>query len=330
MKPPYNITNKIINLIAKITEELGKIEGNKWVSPGPKLRKQNRIKTIQATLAIEGGTLTIDQITAVLEGKKVFGSKEEIIEVQNAIELYEGLLSYKPYLVKDFLRAHKKLMAKLVESNGVFRDKNVGVLKGSKVSHVAPKPRLVPELIENLFKWAKSEKELHSLIKSCILHYEIEFIHPFEDGNGRMGRFWQTVVLAGYDPIFAYLPIESLIKDNQKKYYNTLEKCDRAGNCTEFIEFTLNLILKSLKEFSENLSGLVVDSSGRLEKAKSFFGDKRFSRKDYITYFKNISSATASRDLKQGVSDEILKKEGKANQTKYRFKSIETKYCTGN
>ena len=217
MAPPYKITNKTINLVAGITEELGKIEGNKLVSPGPKLRKQNRIKTIQATLAIEGNTLSIDQITAVVEGKKVFGPKKEIIEVQNAIGLYDELHLYKPYSVKDFLRAHKNLMTKLVESNGVFRDTNVGVLKGSKVSHVAPKPRLVPELVENLFKWAKSEKELHPLIKSCILHYEIEFIHPFEDGNGRMGRFWQTVILAEYDTIFSYLPIESLIKDNQKK-----------------------------------------------------------------------------------------------------------------
>lgn len=200
-------------------------------------------------------------------------------------------------------------MANLVESSGVFQDKNVGVLKGSKVSHVAPKPRFVPELIENLFKWAKSEKELHPLIKSCILHYEIEFIHLFEDGNGRIGRFWQTVMLTEYDSIFSYLPIESLIKDNQNKYYNTLEKFDHAGDCTEFIEFILNLILKSLKDFVGDLSGLVVDSSGRLEKAKNFFEDKLFSRKDYMKYFKNISSATASRDLKEGVVEGSLEKQ---------------------
>lgn len=319
MKPPYTITNKIINLVALITEELGKIEGNKLVAPGPKLRKQNRIKTIQATLAIEGNTLTIDQITAVLEGRKVFGPKKEIIEVQNAIGLYEDILSFRPYSVKDFLRAHKKLMANLIDSNGKYRDKNVGVLKGSKVSHVAPKPRLVPELMDNLFNWAKSEKELHPLIKSCVLHYEIEFIHPFEDGNGRMGRFWQTVILSSYETTFIYLPIESLIKDNQKKYYNVLEICDRAGDCSKFIEFVLELILKTIKDFSESIIGVVLGPIQRLELARAFFERKQFSRKEYMSFNKNISSATASRDLKEGLSKKLLTKSGEGNQTRYKF-----------
>lgn len=320
MKPPYKVTHRIVHLVAQITEELGKIEGSKFVSPEPKLRKQNRIRTIQATLAIEGNTLSLDQVTAVLEGKKVLGPKKEIIEVQNAVALYEELLLYKFYSVKDILRAHKKLMANLVDSNGRFRSKKVGVLKGSKVSHVAPKPRFVPELMQTLFKWVKSEEELHPLILSCILHYEIEFIHPFEDGNGRIGRFWQTLVLAQYNSIFSYLPVESLIRDNQKKYYDILERCDRVGDCTEFIEFVLALILSSIREFSASLSGLVLDPSQRLEKAKSFFADKLFSRKDYMAYFKNISSATASRDLKEGVIQGLLKTEGKDNQTQYRFR----------
>ena len=295
------------------------MEGSKLIAPGPKLRRQNRIKTIQATLAIEGNTLTVDQITAVLEGRRVLGRKKEIVEVQNAISLYEELLSYKPYSVKDFLKAHKRLMASLMDSNGKFRNKNAGVLKGSKVSHLAPKSRFVPELVDNLLKWAKLERDLHPLIKSCILHYEIEFIHPFEDGNGRMGRFWQTVILGEYDLIFTYLPIESLIKDNQKKYYNVLEKCDHAGDCTLFVEFILGLILKSFKEFSGGITSVVLDVTQRLEKAKGFFVDRSFSRKDYMSFYKNISSATASRDLKEGIGKNLLVKMGKGNQTQYKF-----------
>lgn len=319
MKPPFQLTQKMLHSISEISAELGKMEGSKLVSPGPKLRKQNRIKTIQATLAIEGNTLSVDQITAVVEGKKVLGPSKEIVEVQNAVHLYEELLSYDPYSLKDFLRAHQKLMATLIDSNGAFRNRNVGVLKGSRVSHLAPKPRLVPELMNHLLDWAKSEKELHPLIKSCVLHYEIEFIHPFMDGNGRMGRFWQTLVLAHYENIFAYLPVESLIKENQKKYYRVLEKCDRLGECTLFIEFILELILRSVKEFSGSASGVVLGVSQRLEMGKAFFGKQLFSRKEYMTYFKNISSATASRDLKNGITNGILTKVGEGNQSRYHF-----------
>lgn len=319
MAPPFTLSNKIVTLISSISEEMGRIEASQLVIPSLRLRKQNRIKTIQATLAIEGNTLTLEQMTAVLEGKKVLGPKKEILEVQNAINLYEKVTDFKLGSIKDFLKAHKILMKSLVASAGKFRDKNVGVLKGSKVSHVAPKPRLVPELMDKLFKWAKVERELHPLIKSCVVHYEIEFIHPFEDGNGRMGRFWQSVILAKYDPIFLYLPIESLIRKNQKKYYQVLENCDRAGDSTLFIEFSLSLILASLKEFSEGIKGVVLDSVDRLNKARIHFEKKIFSRKSYMVLFKNISSATASRDLKKGLEEKVLEKSGQGNQTRYRF-----------
>ncbi|MBT3981297.1 MAG: Fic family protein [Bacteriovoracaceae bacterium] len=319
MSPPFTISNKIINLVSQIVRELGKIEACQLGTPDPQLRKQNRIKTIQATLSIEGNTLSLDQMTAVLEGKKVLGPQKEIVEVQNAIKLYDRIQSFKPFAVKDFLKAHKLLMASLVASAGSFRSKNVGVLKGSKVSHVAPKPSLVPELIEKLFNWAKSEKELHPLIKSCIFHYEIEFIHPFEDGNGRMGRFWQSVLLSKFESIFLYIPIESLIKENQKKYYQVLERSDKLGESTIFIEFILDLVLNSLKEFSVGIKGVTLDSFGRLKQARNHFEDNLFSRKEYMTFFKNISSSTASRDLKVGGDRKILEKSGLRNQTKYKF-----------
>lgn len=319
MKPPFTISNRVINLIAEISVELGKIEASKLVVSSPQLRKQNRIKTIQATLAIEGNTLTLDQVTAVLEGSRVIGPEREILEVRNAMELYEIIETLKPHATRDFLTAHKILMQGLISSAGRFRDKNVGVLKGEKVSHVAPKPKMVPELVQKLFSWSKSEKELHPLIKSCVLHYEIEFIHPFEDGNGRIGRFWQNLQLIQCDPVFKFIPVESLIKIHQQKYYDVLEDCDRAGDCTLFVEFMLELILKSLSELTQGVSGITLTGSQRLELAKEHFGKELFSRKEYMVYFKNISSATASRDLDEGVRGGVLKKAGKANQTRYKF-----------
>jgi len=317
--PPFKITNKTIDLISKISQILGEVDASGTKKPKPKLRKQNKIKTIQATLAIEGNTLTLDQVSAVLEGKKVLGPKNEIIEVKNTIELYDRLSKYKYYSVNDFLASHKTLMKNLIDTNGNFRSKNVGVLKGTKVSHLAPKPRLVPELVENLLSWSKKETELHLLILSSVLHYEIEFIHPFEDGNGRIGRFWQTLTLSKLHSIFSYLPIESLIKDNQQQYYDTLEACDKQGESTSFIEFMLGLIHQSLKDFSKDLIGITHTSMDRLNLAKDHFIKEKFSRKDYMGFFKTISSATASRDLKEGIDLKILKKTGSTNQTRYIF-----------
>lgn len=209
-------------------------------------------------------------------------------------------------------------MSGLVDSAGSFRDKNVGVLKGTQVSHVAPKPRLVPELMENLFNWIKTDK-VHALVKSCVAHYKIEFIHPFEDGNGRIGRFWQSLILREFNSVFTYIPTESLIKENQKIYYDTLEKCDRSGDSTMFIEFMLDLIEKSLRDYIKEHSNVILTSTDRLSNAKDHFKKNQFSRKDYLELFKNLSSASASRDLKEGLDIEVLKKIGSANQTKYLF-----------
>jgi Fic family protein len=210
-------------------------------------------------------------------------------------------------------------MKGIIESSGKFRSKNVGVLKGQIVKHVAPKPVMVPELVAKLFDWVKKEKELHLLIKSCVVHYEIEFIHPFEDGNGHMGRFWQSVMLSKLNPVFKYVPVESLIEKNQQKYYDSLEKSDKAGDSTAFIEFMLSVILDSISEFDSETKGVTVTSEDRLAKAKEHFGQNPFSRKEYMELFKSISSATASRDLKDGVNTKAMKVTGEKNQTKYRF-----------
>lgn len=319
MTPPYKITPNILNLISEISRILGKLESLTISIPEPKLRKKNRIRTIRATLAIEGNTFSEEQITAILENKKVLGTKKEITEVKNAIALYDEIDSFKPESIKSFLDAHSRLMKGIIESSGKFRSKNVGVLKGQIVKHVAPKPIMVPELVAKLFDWVKKEKELHLLVKSCIVHYEIEFIHPFEDGNGRMGRFWQSVMLTKLNPIFKYVPVESLIEKNQKKYYDSLEKSDKAGDSTAFIAFMLSVILDSISEFDSETKGVTVTFEDRLTKAKEHFGQNPFSRKEYMELFKSISSATASRDLKEGVGNRNLKVSGEKNQTRYRF-----------
>jgi Fic family protein len=318
MKPPYKISNKALLLISTISKSIGEIEGRLLKSPEPQLRKQNKIKTIQATLEIEGNTLSLEQVTAVLDGKRVLGPEKEILEVKNANELYELIDSLEWHSINDLFRAHDSLMQNLVNSAGSFRSKNVGVLKGSKVSHIAPKPNFVPELVQNLFSWAESS-DLHDLVKSCIVHYELEFIHPFEDGNGRMGRFWQSLILYNYNSLFRFIPVESLIKENQKSYYEVLELCDKAGESTLFIEFMLGIIDECLLEYVNQFTSMTMTSGERLNYSRDYFDNKLFTRKEYLGLFKNISSATASRDLKEGVELKSLITTGSGNQTKYSF-----------
>lgn len=249
-KPPFEITSKIIELISNISEKIGEIN---YLQNNPyhiKLRKENRIKTIHSSLAIENNSLSLKQITAIIEGKHVLGNPNEIKEVKNSIQAYDLLLSLNPYDEKDLLKAHKLMMQDLVERNGKYRTDGVGIFDGEKVVHLAPPADRVPELMFDLFKWLK-ESDVHPLIKSCVFHYEFEFIHPFQDGNGRMGRLWQTAILKEWKEIFAWLPVETLIKENQKEYYNVLGASDSDANSTKFIEFMLSLILNTIEEIIE-------------------------------------------------------------------------------
>lgn len=246
-KPPFEITSKIIELISNISEKIGEIN---YLQNNPyhiKLRKENRIKTIHSSLAIENNSLSLKQITAIIEGKHVLGNPNEIKEVKNSIQAYDLLLSLNPYNEKDLLKAHKLMMQDLVERNGKYRTDGVGIFDGEKVVHLAPPADRVPELMFDLFEWIKTS-DVHPLIKSCVFHYEFEFIHPFQDGNGRMGRLWQTVILKEWKEIFAWLPVETLIKENQKEYYNVLGTSDSEANSTKFIEFMLSLILNTIEE----------------------------------------------------------------------------------
>ena len=250
--PPYIVTNKIVDLIAEISELIGHITIVSGVNNNPKLRRANRIKTIQASLAIENNTLTVEQITALLNGKRVLGTPVEIKEVKNAYEVYEQLLSFNPYSIGDLLKAHGILMSDLVNNAGHFRTGGVGVFKGSQVVHMAPPVEFVSEHIDNLFTWYQ-KSTVHPLIKSAVFHYEFEFIHPFSDGNGRMGRLWQSLILGRLHPLFEYLPVENMVYANQEAYYNAIQHSTATADSGPFIEFMLQEILNTLKRHQGSL-----------------------------------------------------------------------------
>ncbi len=316
MKPPYNITKTVLKLYGQITEALGICQGLMLVKPEAKLRRQNRIKTIQSSLAIEGNTLNIENVTAIIDNKKIIGPKKDIIEVRNAIKAYDAIFSFNPYKKQDFLKAHEFLMSDLVENAGEYRKSQVGIMKGKQVTHIAPTSEMVPGLMNDLFTYLRKDEDL-DIIKSCVFHYEMEFIHPFEDGNGRMGRFWQTRLLMNVNPIFEFVPIEKLTKDHQQEYYNALTKSDNTGKSTIFIEFMLNIINQALRDTISESSPKSPDFNKRTEIALTKLNDW-FDRKEYMNVCKGISSATASRDLKQLLEEKRIISSGTGRMTKYR------------
>ena len=317
MKPPYTITPQLLKLVSQISEKLGEVKGYFLEKPLPDLRKQYKAKTIFSTLRIEGNTLSLQQVTQLLDKKHITGTEKEITEVLNANEIYNNLNLYSPFSIKSFRKAHKVLMKNLIEKPGIFRNSGVGIALGDDVVHIAPPAKNVTYLMNDLFDFLKNDDE-HILIKSCVFHYEMEFIHPFADGNGRMGRLWQTLILMDKYPVFEYLPFETLIIDYQKEYYKSLSISDKNGNSTIFIEFMLEIIDKSLKQLLEKATGKLT-AHQRLDYILAL-SINEFIRKDYMNIFKTISSATASRDLKLGVEKEILLKTGDKNKTKYIIK----------
>jgi len=244
--PPFAITTDILNLVANISQQVGRLDSS-VLNSSPQLRKQNRIKTITGTLAIEGNTLTEEQITAILDGKPVLGHVRELAEVRGAIAAYDALQTFKPDNLSDLLSAHGLMMSDILVNAGEFRTKAVGIHKGNVVHHVAPPAHQVSGLMSELTQWLKQAKD-HPLITSSVFHYEFEFIHPFGDGNGRMGRLWQTLILSKWHPLFLSLPLESVIKDNQQQYYQALEQADEKANSTPFIHFMLSVIAQTLDQ----------------------------------------------------------------------------------
>ncbi|MBR9861462.1 Fic family protein [bacterium] len=316
MKPPYEITSDILKLVSSISEKIGEVNAHLLNRPSPQLRKQNKIKTVHSSLKIEGNTLSEDQITALLENKRIIGPKKDVLEVLNALAVYENIDQYHPNQEKSFLNAHETLMSGLIENPGVYRKKGVGIIKGSQVEHYAPPYENVPFLMKDLFRYLRDSEEI-LLIKSCVFHYEMEFIHPFLDGNGRMGRLWQSLILMEKYPVFEFLPFETLISKYQDDYYKALSGSDKEGKSTIFIEYMLGIIDLALGELLQ-FNHRILSDIDRLEYFVSMT-ESEFTRKDYMDVFKDISSATASRDLKKGVELKLFGKTGEKNKTKYHL-----------
>ena len=258
--PPFKITNKIVSLVAEISERIGRVSASGQVPNIPHLRKQNRIRTIQASLAIEQNTLSIEQVTNIIDGKRVIGRAEEIKEVQNAFQAYELIMSYDAHSIKDLLKAHGVMMLGLVKEAGRFRSGGVGVFGEQGLVHLAPPADLVPTHIKNLFDWY-AQSDLHVLIKSAIFHYEFEFIHPFADGNGRMGRMWHSKLMSEWNPVFYWLPVEDMIREHQQDYYKALSVSDDNAESTIFVELMLTLIKETLDEYIKDQNALLEKSS---------------------------------------------------------------------
>lgn len=270
--PPFTINDEILSLVSEISEQIGALNvmlGNSM--PSPMLRKENQIKTIHSSLAIEHNSLSLQQVTDIIEGKHVLGAPNEIQEVKNAVQAYQLMQQLDAFNEKDLLKAHRLMMQDLVAKSGQYRTEGVGVFDGDRCLHMAPPPQRVPELMRDLFAWLRTT-DTHPLVTSCVFHYEFEFIHPFIDGNGRMGRYWQTMILARWKSIFAWLPVETIVKQNQQEYYNAIARSDSAGDSTVFILFMLKCLQATIKHEVENKvdnkveDKLLTDSEQRIVK----------------------------------------------------------------
>lgn len=321
--PPFTITNKTVDLIAQISEAIGQLTITAGLNNNPRLRRENRIKTIQASLAIENNTLTVEQITALLNGKRILGSPQEIKEVKNAYAVYEHLLTFDPLSSKDMLTAHGILMQDLVHTAGSFRTGGVGIFNGTQVVHMAPPAEFVPEHIQNLLNWYKTSP-VHPLIKSAVFHYEFEFIHPFADGNGRMGRLWHTLLLTKWKEILAWVPVETIVKERQQEYYTVLGIADKTADSTYFIEFMLTALYDTLTAViaGQNSTDSVSDP---VEKLLKVLAAKEMSISELMTALKIRHKPTFRKNylqpaLAKGLIEMTIPDKPNSPKQKYRTK----------
>ncbi len=309
-KPPFEITNAILDEIAEIAELVGQVNATSGLSTNPMLRRTNRIRTIHASLAIEQNTLTLEQVTAILNGKRVIGPPKDIAEAKNAYEIYEMMDQLDPYSVDDLLNAHGVMTRGLVEESGCFRSGPVGVVdKQGNILHFGTLPDYVPGNTMELLDWVR-DSDFHMLIKSCVFHYELELIHPFADGNGRIGRLWHTLLLTQWKPLFAWLPVESIIHDRQTEYYDAINRSNYESESTTFIVFMLSAIKEALME--------AVQTSGAAESMTTdelrWYKIERFLKKNEtitnadIRQLFQVSAATANRILAKLADEGKLQK----------------------
>ena len=330
--PTFTVSTKAIDLVAQIAEKLGEVRGAGEYSRNLRLRKINRLRSIQSSLAIENNTLSLGQVSDIIEGKRVLGLPHEIQEVKNAYQAYEHLLDYDPYKVKDFLKAHQFLTTHLVKDAGHFRSQGVGVFAGTQLIHAGANYQFVPQLITDLFLWAK-KTDIHPLIKSAIVHFEIEFIHPFLDGNGRIGRLWQTLILSKWNELFAWLPVETVVYEKQQAYYDALQVAEKTANSEIFIEFMLNAILQALEELpTRKITDIFTDiNTDKLSKTELEFLEQIVGYMDKngeITNYRaqlltNKSDSSVKKYFAKFVAIGLLQVEGNNKGRKYRIKKNE-------
>lgn len=343
MMPKYVITEKILSYTAEVAELIGSIKVTAELDKNPVLRRKNRIQTIHGSLAIEQNTLSVEQVTAVINGKAVIAPPKDIEEVKNAFEIYELLDTLNPYSADDLLKAHGVMMRGLVSGAGYFRQKPVGVVdsKSGEVIHIGTLPAYVPETVDNLMKWTENSS-LHPLVKSCIFHYEFELIHPFLDGNGRCGRLWHTLILSKWNPLFAWLPIESMIHRFQDEYYSVINRCNEKCDSTAFIEFMLGIIKLVLTETVETAQKVAIENEevavesekvaieqriaamkGRTKNNfqcifNAYGTDGIFGRND-ISKLCGVSYAAAGKIIVKLKENELIKDIKGAGKGKYKF-----------
>ena len=320
-KYPFTINTTILNLTVEISELVGKMDVNSKLNQSPQLRRANRIKTIYSSLAIEQNTLSYEQVTAVLSGKRVLAPPRDIKEVQNAYEIYDKLDELNPYSVESLLTAHGIMVKGLRDDAGEFREKPVGVVDSNgNVLHFGTLPQYVPQLVGELLDWVKND-ETNLLIKSCVFHYEFELIHPFSDGNGRVGRLWHTLLLAKWNPLFAWLPVESIIHDRQSEYYNAINKSNADADSTVFIEFMLSAIKEALLE----INNVPVKSSkheknkNREDKIIEYLSNNSSISNSDVRELLSVSSATANRILKDLADKGVLVRFRKGKTWAYKL-----------
>jgi len=319
-KPPYTLTTKIIKQVSEISELISDVKYIDKNYNTINLRKKNRIRSITGTLQIEGNTFDEAKVTNVINGKTVLGTMREIEEVKGAIEAYDNIENYNYKNETDLLKAHNLLMKNLLNNAGSYRNSNVGVGGKDGVTHVAPQPHIVPKLMEDLFDWLKNTDE-HLLIASCIFHYEFEFIHPFSDGNGRVGRLWQSVILKEFKDFFIYMPIESIVKQNQARYYKALEDSTHVGESTPFVEFMLEILEESLRDYlnqSEKLGEKFGEKFGevrvKLTKNRKLILEEvsknNFTTISELSKIVGISTTAIENNIKYLKDNKLLKRVG--------------------
>ena len=326
--PPFTITPAILASVTDIAELVGKISSTSHLTASPTLRRFNRIRTIHGSLAIEQNTLSLEQVTAVLNGKRVLAPPKDIAEVKNAYEIYERMDSLDPYSADALLAAHGVMMRGLMEEAGQFRSRPVGVVDSEgNILHFGTLPDYVPDLVCGLLDWTR-DSELPMLIKSCVFHYEIELIHPFADGNGRMGRLWHTLLLSKWNPLFAWLPVESIIHDRQQAYYDAINHSNSQGESTQFIEFMLSAIESSLREaasvrdemMDEMSDDLRPKADRRWEAVQNYLQSHDAIQNAALCRLFSISPATANRMLRAWVQEGKLERYRNGRSWAYRIK----------